>query len=1834
VRRLRSSQLGMKRRLAPGSAAGREPTAKGVKAHIDLFNINDVDFGYKDLAKLLAYSHNAKRAEFHLPRVVHSMDLIQDLNVLCGEIVDKFKRDKDGTISGISSAHNQCISCLLRLMVNLTFLFDWTQFPEHSALSGLFLGHRAFMHRLVNICVVWQLELQEDEYLTQGAATLTNMISMMHNFVSYEFTQEDKPFCLELVSHPDMLQFFDRQVDEIILGRGGDVGLRQELQLVTFKFWNAIIDWKLLGEERFKEIRSIFTNHERIKELLEWVLKRVDRCDEDALYFITLLFDDEDFVLQFVKRPLDFKKKVMEAVFSRISSVLSSLDFSTYPCSQMVEVLVFLALKQTSRVVLMQEFKKPFMELLGLFVAQFSRISDRAGESESDGSAVASTFLAHFYRLYAALDDESDQFCSLLVTHFHGSRGMTKLGSHIRMFGALKSSAEDDLIGDEDEQRFTKFSSKLLKRVNEKDPYFAAHRPNEKVHTSTSRSSSAKDPDSASPSEPLSARALGARAGRHHRRAAVQTKETASVLGVAQAMDTDEEGHPGTALSEREAVAEGRSSSKPLSSQCESGASAAGGVSGSSCARETPNNAGKTSASEEPTAHIDVADEHGQHSRTGGGTPRIGDKKGRTVDASQGGSVFVDYSLDAPKRVTMHAEALMAEALKDSASHVNVSKTPGGKRKKKGAKDAISVEMLENYLEGEVDVSPDGTVKAKKNTRGNSDGIPDRKMAGGEVAERDEQDARDSSEGKKEALPRGGEGLGSCAESKQEAGGSGRVDAGEDCGVEGANGRTEDTSIFMDKSPADHSVSDSMTAKIPSADEIEVGQFGGGSERQSVEKAGCSDHEKDANGSGLPCTSQGATEFATPRDAMLQEDTAMENAVEVSRGEEQATDEMDVDEAHDPNDHPAAAGKQDEEVVEQSEVAMSRDDGADDAGEEKLLRLQREAEDALLLLHSEDSLSNLADINAKGDGGSEGSVETGPHAPDEVQSEVVEQESHRGLQEQEQSFVDLDNSNTASRDRDSSSDRSEREESCSPAPHIELWDVGTEGSEDESACGGGVSEDDDGEEDRARLGCAGSSESGEGSKRMDVKSHKFASRHLDMESGDEGAHNEEHESVSLQEEESVPVLQGMEKDSVESVPLLQGVEQDSVDALARLWNSVNGSDAANLEPRPDEPPVDSLQLREACLTVEAPVELGGGDSKSSSRDHTRVHTPGEDGGLCHEAAAQPQNFAQNRRVPSDDSIRHVSKASSPVPLQKHASKASLPPPLRQHARSARRSATALAEDNEGEDSDTSSSSLSPEFIDPSDYDHDVTKLNVDRFFEEPGRHRNKNQGQAGKGKGRSGKAGNKPFKTATKATKHYESPFTPQAEAEICKALGVTPLVSAGGGAAEAQDWPDLEDGVAETVLSLANLVHGTLGEDQAKTYQSAQQPGILVEARQSKSGAEPEKPSDMAERMQLVSLVEPESSASLAVPRKSASLSHRVAELKQPGSMAEFRASPAQQLSSSAPVDAGPLSGYGGPKDVSGSGRGLGAPQERAQTSWSGKALPPMGGSRYMYTQPVPMADGGAHAAGKGRGQQSGARMLAYPHGMGFVGRVGEGVIRAPQLMHLPAGWMDQWMSFGVGNMQFRGHMRVLPEHVGGGGGLNGAEYDPARGAGRTARNFFEGHRSSAGSFTTVSGGSEAHASPPLWFAGGNGGGALAQDGCQQAMTSASRRGNESPKQGFVTFAEARRRREADMNEPLGSKRPLPGSWGGAGPSANGQGMYKRRTTVARSQDGSRADGTNTMITEIVSNGSVQVSARNYVHLKDRSWDRASTRHVFLARTIDTTERRPPFTGALAGRR
>ncbi len=59
---------------------------------------------------------------------------------------------------------------------------------------------------------------------------------------------------------------------------------------IAVSFWTAAVNWRLAGETRYTMMREVFSKHKKLKELLEWMIRRVDRKDEVRAFMHTCVW--------------------------------------------------------------------------------------------------------------------------------------------------------------------------------------------------------------------------------------------------------------------------------------------------------------------------------------------------------------------------------------------------------------------------------------------------------------------------------------------------------------------------------------------------------------------------------------------------------------------------------------------------------------------------------------------------------------------------------------------------------------------------------------------------------------------------------------------------------------------------------------------------------------------------------------------------------------------------------------------------------------------------------------------------------------------------------------------------------------------------------------------------------------------------------------------------------------------------------------------------------------------------------------------------------------------------------------------------------------------------------------------------------------------------------------------------------------------------------------------------------------------------------------------------------------------------------------------------------
>jgi len=253
-------------------------------------------------------------------------------------------------------------------------------------------------------------------------------------------------------------------------------------------FWNAIVNWNIVDEVRFSELRAVFIEHGKLKDLLDFMLRRVERKDEESIYFLTLLFDADDFIERLVRDStlVDVRKKCMDCIFTSLINLLTLLDIADNPGVLLLETLVSMGAHAQARKLLLHDWHKQLLELVGLFVSKFDimlqHLEANQGNQGNQGNQANQSLSAQsgqhvstkklfalFFRFYGAVHDDEQLFVQHLLDHFSGSRGALKLQEHLQVFqnnGLLKDNENVDA---EDKDKYYFLFLAFRKRIEAKE---------------------------------------------------------------------------------------------------------------------------------------------------------------------------------------------------------------------------------------------------------------------------------------------------------------------------------------------------------------------------------------------------------------------------------------------------------------------------------------------------------------------------------------------------------------------------------------------------------------------------------------------------------------------------------------------------------------------------------------------------------------------------------------------------------------------------------------------------------------------------------------------------------------------------------------------------------------------------------------------------------------------------------------------------------------------------------------------------------------------------------------------------------------------------------------------------------------------------------------------------------------------------------------------------------------------------------------------------------------------------------------------------------------------
>ncbi len=246
---------------------------------------------------------------------------------------------------------------------------------------------------------------------------------------------------------------------------------------IAVEFWNAIVNWNIVDEARFSELRAVFIEHEKLKDLLDFMLRRVDRKDEESIYFLTLLFDADDFIERFIRDTtlVDVRKKCLDCIFTSLINLLTLLDLAGNPGVLLLETLVSVGGHVEGRKLLLHDWHKQLLELVGLFVAKFDVMTQHLEADQAlsphPSSAHMSTkkLFGLFFRLYGAIHDDEQLFVQYLLDHFCGSRGALKLKEHLQVFQNSELLKDNDTVETEDKDKYYFLFLAFRKRIEAKE---------------------------------------------------------------------------------------------------------------------------------------------------------------------------------------------------------------------------------------------------------------------------------------------------------------------------------------------------------------------------------------------------------------------------------------------------------------------------------------------------------------------------------------------------------------------------------------------------------------------------------------------------------------------------------------------------------------------------------------------------------------------------------------------------------------------------------------------------------------------------------------------------------------------------------------------------------------------------------------------------------------------------------------------------------------------------------------------------------------------------------------------------------------------------------------------------------------------------------------------------------------------------------------------------------------------------------------------------------------------------------------------------------------------
>ena len=229
------------------------------------------------------------------------------------------------------------------------------------------------------------------------------------------------------------------------------------------------MNWNIVDDQRYNKLRNVFIKHPRMKDLTEFLSKRIERKDEESIYFLTLLFESSDFLSLFLEYD-DVRRKCMDAIFNSLTILFTKLDLAKNPHIMLMENLVSIAGIREGRSFLLKDHSRQLLELIAQFISKFDKLYERykafTDETPEEGSELQglSKLFGHFFRFYGSCHDERCHLVQAILDHFNSSRGVAKVLAHVQVFSNLPTLRKNECFDLVDVEHYAKFLAAVKQR--------------------------------------------------------------------------------------------------------------------------------------------------------------------------------------------------------------------------------------------------------------------------------------------------------------------------------------------------------------------------------------------------------------------------------------------------------------------------------------------------------------------------------------------------------------------------------------------------------------------------------------------------------------------------------------------------------------------------------------------------------------------------------------------------------------------------------------------------------------------------------------------------------------------------------------------------------------------------------------------------------------------------------------------------------------------------------------------------------------------------------------------------------------------------------------------------------------------------------------------------------------------------------------------------------------------------------------------------------------------------------------------------------------------------